>query len=85
MHSRRLIQSVNTTEEGAEAQKQRMRIGLIKSYDLNPQEGKAKWSQARLVYVPQDLSHVYWYQEQRLKKFCYDTHNHVRIWRSQNI
>ena len=42
MHSRRLIQSVNTTEEGAEAQKQRMRIGLIKSYDLNPQEGKAK-------------------------------------------
>ena len=29
-----------------------------KRFELKPQEDKAKWSQDRLFYVPQDLLHV---------------------------
>ena len=43
-----------------------------KSFGLNPQKGKAKWSQDRLVYVSKNLSHVYWYQEKKKKNLiCY--------------
>ena len=58
MYSHRLIQSVNINEKGAEGQKRITIAGTIKIFRLNPQEGKAKLSQACLVYAPQDLTRL---------------------------